>query len=70
MGAAHRGHEAGLAQLRDQVLEVGERQRLGLGDRGEGDRLGALGRGVAGAAAELDHQSHAVFGLGREQHRD
>ena len=43
MGAADRGHEARLAQLRHQVLEVGERQQLGLGDGRERDRLGALG---------------------------
>ena len=39
VGAAGRGDQAGLAQLRDQVLEVGERQALRLGDRAERDRL-------------------------------
>src|SRR6478609_7586365 len=46
--AARGGDQAGVAQLRDQVLEVGERQALGLRDCAQGDRP------VAWLAAELD----------------
>ena len=63
VGAAGRGDQARLAQLRDQVLEVGERQPLRLGDGAERDRR------RAGLAAQLDHQAHSVLGFGREQHR-
>ena len=41
MRAADRGHEPRLAQLGDQVLEVGQRQPLRLGDGAERDRGGA-----------------------------
>src|SRR6478672_6682713 len=63
VGASGRGDQAGLAQLRDQVLEIGERQPLSLGDGAEGNR------GRVGLAAQLDHQSNSVLGFGREQHR-
>src|SRR5665811_1218172 len=41
VGAAGRADQAGVAQLGDQVLQVGERQALGLGDGAERDRGGA-----------------------------
>ena len=63
MGAALALDEAGLAQLRDQVLEIGEGEVLALGHRAQRD--GA----VAGLAAELDHQSHSVLGSGGKEHR-
>ena len=54
--------EGGLLEQRDDALEVGERQALGLGDRLERDRLpGAL-------PAELDEQAHSVLRLRREDH--
>ena len=57
-----RGDETGLAQPGDEVLKVGERKPLGLGDCAERDRR------RAGLASELDHQAHPVLGFGREQH--
>src|SRR5918996_3168492 len=68
VGTAHRGHELGLAQLRHQVLEVGQRQRLRLGDGAEGDGLGLVRGRIAGPATELHHQAHPVLGFGRKQH--
>ena len=38
MRAAGRSDEPGLAKLGDEVLEVGERKPLGLGDRAQRDR--------------------------------
>src|SRR3954453_12548205 len=61
--AAGRGDEAGVAKLRDEVLEVGEREALRLGDGAQRDRL------LAGLTTELDHQADPVLGFGREQHR-
>ena len=55
--------QPGLAQLGDQVLEVGEGEALGLGDRAQ--RNG----GAVLLAAQLDHQPHSVFGSGGKQHR-
>ncbi len=63
VGSALALDQAGLAQLGDQVLEVGEGKPLGLGDRAERD-----GRAVL-LAAQLDHQPDAVFSSGGEQHR-
>src|SRR5690242_20403151 len=62
VGAAGGGDEAGLAQFRYQVLQVGERQVLRFSDRAQADGLGA------GLAAQLDHQADSVLGFGREQH--
>jgi hypothetical protein len=45
------------------VLEVGERQALGLGDAGERDR-----RVAVGLAREMGEHADAVLGLGREHH--
>src|SRR4051794_16630454 len=56
-------HEGGLLQERDDALEVGERQALGLGDRLQRD-----GRAVLVVAAELDEQAHSVLPLPREDH--
>ena len=56
--AAARVDQAGLAQARDEVLEIGERQPVVLGDLRQRDRL------LAGAPSELDHHAHAVLGLG------
>src|SRR3954449_9396646 len=62
MGAPRRDDEVGLLQLRDDVLEVGQRQALGVGDGVERRRpVGVL-------PAELDHQSYAVLGSGGEDH--
>jgi hypothetical protein len=52
------------------VLEIGERQRFRSGDGAEGDRHRGVRLTVSRAAAELNHQAHAVFSLGREQHPD
>src|SRR3954454_4531170 len=51
-----------LAQPRDEVLEIGERQDVGLGDLGERNRALPVPRG------ELDEDADAVFGLGGEHH--
>src|SRR3954453_161762 len=61
-GTAPALDEAGLAQSRDQVLQVGERQRVRLRDLGE--RNG----GLAVARGELDEDADAVLGLGGEHH--
>src|SRR5829696_2520616 len=50
--------EAGLAQLGDQMLEIGERQPLGLRDRAERNGRPDL------LPAQLDHQPNAVFSSG------
>ena len=63
MGAALALDEAGLAQLGDQVLEIGEGKVLALGDRAQRDGP------VAGLAAELDHQADSVLGSCGEEHR-
>jgi hypothetical protein len=55
--------EPGLAQLGDEVLEVRERQALGLGDGAQRHRGAVL------MTAELDHQAHSVFRSGGKQHR-
>src|SRR5438094_176191 len=55
-------HQPGLAQARDQVLQVGEREPVGLGDLGE--RHGAL----PVATGELDEDADAVLGFGGEHH--
>src|SRR4051794_5646212 len=55
--------EGGLLQERDDALQVGERQPLGLGDRLQRDR-----RAVLVVAAELDEQAHSVLRLRREDH--
>ena len=64
MSAALALDEARLAKLRDQVLEVGERQVLALSDSAERNRA------LAGLAAELDHQADSVLGAGGEEHRE
>src|SRR3954465_10778820 len=51
-----------LAQTRDEVLEIGERQHVGLGDLGQRNRALPVPRG------ELDEDPDAVFGLGGEHH--
>src|SRR4051794_6729063 len=55
--------EAGLAQPRDEVLEVGEGQAVGLRDLGERHRAGAAAR------RELHEDPYAVLRLGREHHQ-
>jgi hypothetical protein len=62
VGAAGRYDQLGLAQLCDQVLHVGERQPLGLGNSAQRHRL------RAGLASELDHEADPILGFGREQH--
>jgi hypothetical protein len=62
VGAAAAVDSPGASQPRDEVLEIGERQALVLGDLGQRDRL------LAAAAGELDHHAHAVFGFGGEHH--
>src|SRR6266516_1755948 len=69
VGAANRAHEMGVAKLRHEVLEVGERQRFGLRQGGQRDRLGLEGPLRSCLPAELDHQPHAVLRLRREEHR-
>src|SRR5512144_1687737 len=63
VGAALALDQPGLAQLGDQVLEVGERKALRFGDRAERHR------GAIFLAAQLDHQPHAIFGSGGKEHR-
>src|SRR5690348_3709282 len=60
--AAHALDEVGAAQLRKQLLEIGERDFLTLGDLGEGDRLA---RAVLG---EIDHGHHRVTPLRAQPH--
>src|SRR5436190_5448832 len=67
VGAPDRRHEPGLAQLRDQVLGIGQGEDLGLRDRAQRDGLAGLVI-AATAPTELDHQADTVFGLRREQH--
>jgi len=55
--------QAGAAQACDEMLEVGERQSLGLGDLGERNRLRAT------APRKVDHDPHAVLSFGGEDHR-
>src|SRR4051795_12289463 len=55
-------HQLRLAQTRDEVLEVGERQPVGLGDLGE--RHGT----VVAAARQFDEDADAVLGFGGEHH--
>ena len=61
--AAARLDQLRLAQALHQVLEIGERQPLGVGDRAEADRLAAV------VAREVGHHADAVLGFGREHHR-
>src|SRR5262245_38221451 len=68
MGAANGGHHTGFAQLRDQVLEVGQGEDLRLGDGAERDRLAGLARVGLRPATQLDHQPDAVLGFRREEH--
>jgi hypothetical protein len=67
VGAANRRHEAGLAELRDQVFEVREGQQFSLCDRGQSYRSAV--RGHIGTPTELDHEPNSVLRLSREQHR-
>ncbi len=53
--------QAGLAQTRDEMLQVGERQPVVLGDLRERDRSSSP---LAGSPSQLDHHAHAVLGLG------
>ena len=57
VGAARAHDEPGVAQVHDELLEVGARQVLFRGDPGEARRPGPV------VARELDHQPHAVFAL-------
>src|SRR3954452_1670130 len=61
-GAAPALDEPGLAQPRDEVLEVGERQAVGLRDLGQRDRARAAPGG------QLHEDPNAVLRLGREHH--
>src|SRR4051795_12565571 len=51
-----------LAQAGDEVLQIGQRQPVGLGDLGQRNGRLAVARG------ELDEDADAVFGLGGEHH--
>ena len=64
MRAAPAVHQPGLAQARDEVLEVGERHLVALGDLRQRHH-----RPVAGTARQLHHHAHPVLGLAREHHR-
>jgi hypothetical protein len=66
VGAARGLDELGLAQERNDALEVGEGQALRLGDRLEGYDPA---RPVLALAPELDEEPHAVLRLRREDHR-
>src|SRR5919106_2751996 len=63
VGSALALHQAGLPQLRHQVLEIGERQALVLGDGAQRDRRAIL------LTPQLDHQANPVLGSGGKQHR-
>ncbi len=54
--------QTGVPQLRHEMLEVGEWERLGVRERCERDRA------LAALPSERDHQAHPVFGLRRKQH--
>src|SRR5450755_2835505 len=56
-------HQPGFAQPGDHLLEVGQRQPFSVRDR-----LQARGM-LRRLPAQLDHQAHAVLGLGGEDHR-
>ena len=62
MGTAGAHHQAGPAQPRHHLLQVGERKTLGIGDRLEAGRMLGL------LMTELDHQPDAVLGFGGEDH--
>src|SRR5215212_2710165 len=55
--------QPGLAQLGDEVLEIGEGKALRFGDGTE------CHGGAVLLPAKLDHQAHSVFGSGGEEHR-
>ena len=55
--------QPGLAQLGDEVLEIGEGEVLGLSDCAERDG------GTVLLATQLDHQANAVFSSGGKEHR-
>src|SRR3954464_237714 len=61
-GAAPALHQLRLAQARDEVLAVGERQPIGLGDLGQRHRTRVR------AARQLDEDADAVLGFGGEHH--
>ena len=63
VGAARAGDEAGVAQADHELLQVGPRQLLVVGDLGQADRS------VAVVAGELDHEAHAVLAARREVDR-
>src|SRR3954468_5283093 len=63
VGAADRADQAGLAEPRHQVLEVGGRKHRGALHGGERHRSGLAGLVRVRAAAELDHEPHAVLRL-------
>src|SRR4051812_11817239 len=58
VGSARRFDEVGALEQRDDPLEVGERQVLGIGDRFQRHRL------LLRLAPELDEQAHAVLRFG------
>ena len=59
---AHALDEAALAQPREELLEIGERNLLSLGDLGERDGL------AAAVLGEVDHRHHRVASLGAQPH--
>ncbi len=61
VGAARADDEAGLAQVDDELLEVGPGQVLLGGDAGQAGRSGAV------VAGELDHEPDAVLALRGER---
>jgi hypothetical protein len=63
VGAALAFDQARLAQLGDQMLEVGEGEALGIGDGAQRHRCSAV------LTAQLDHQANPVLGSGGKQHR-
>jgi len=57
-----RGHESPPAQTGEQLLEVGLRDLLALGDLGHRRRL------LAAPPGEVDHRHHGIASLGRKLH--
>src|SRR5207344_206122 len=61
-GAAHAPDQPAAAQLGKQLLEIGERNLLPLGDLGERDRV------AVAVPREIDHRHHRIAALGAELH--
>ena len=63
LGAALRAHDPGRAQLREDVLQEGHRDVLGL------RQLIDLAGGILATGGQLHGRSHGVVGLGGDVHR-